>query len=101
MARRNTGNHTNYWQSRRIAGMSLLRADFRHHDYGSHTHDAFVIAVTEAGGAEIRSRNIAQKVGSSTLFVSNPAERQSARMGGSGRWCYRAFYLTEPAINAL
>ncbi len=37
MARRDTGNHTSYWQSRRIAGMSLLRADFRRHDYGTHS----------------------------------------------------------------
>jgi ketopantoate reductase len=28
MARRDTGNRTTYWQNRRIAGMSLLRADF-------------------------------------------------------------------------
>jgi AraC-like DNA-binding protein len=79
--------------------MSLLCADFSRHDYGPHTHDAFVIAVTEAGGAEIRSRSIAQKVGPSTLFVSNPEERQSARMGDSERWRYRSFYLTRPAID--
>jgi len=35
--------------------MSLLRADFTSHDYAPHTHHAFVIAVTEAGGAEINS----------------------------------------------
>jgi AraC-like DNA-binding protein len=101
MARRDTGNHTSYWQSRRIAGMSLLRADFRRHDYGTHSHDAFVIAVTEAGGAEIRNRNMAQKVGPATLFISNPEDRQSARMGDSDRWRYRAFYLARPAIDGL
>ncbi|MCD9298490.1 AraC family transcriptional regulator [Bradyrhizobium diazoefficiens] len=81
--------------------MSLLRADFRHHDYGSHTHDAYVIAVTESGGAEIRNRNVVRTVGAATLFVSNPDERQSARMGDSGRWRYRAFYLAQPAIGDL
>jgi AraC-like protein len=101
MARRHTGNHTSYWHSRRIPGMSLLRADFRHHDYGSHTHDAYVIAVTESGGAEIRNRNVVRTVGAATLFVSNPDERQSARMGDSGRWRYRAFYLAQPAIGDL
>ena len=101
MARRNTGNHTAYWQNKRIPGMSLLRADFTTHEYGPHTHDAFVIAITEAGGAEIKSRGAAAKVGPSTLFVSNPEERQSARMGGSERWIYRAFYLTRPAIDAV
>jgi AraC-like DNA-binding protein len=101
MVRRRTGNQTSYWHDRRIPGMSLLRADFRHHDYGSHTHDAYVIAVTESGGAEIRNRNIVRKVGAATLFVSNPDERQSARMGDSGRWRYRAFYLARPAIGDL
>ena len=70
MARRDTGNRTTYWQSKRIAGMSLLRADFVSHQFGPHTHDAFVIAVTEAGGAEISSRGITEKVGTETLFVS-------------------------------
>ncbi|MDE5440268.1 helix-turn-helix domain-containing protein [Bradyrhizobium sp. CSA207] len=101
MARRDTGNHTSYWHSRRIPGMSLLRADFRRHDYGTHTHDAFVIAVTEAGGTEIRNRNMARKVGPATLFVSNPGDRQSARMGDSENWRYRAFYLAQPAIDHL
>ena len=84
MVRRNTGNHTAYWQNQRIPGMSLLRADFTTHEYGPHTHDAFVIAVTEAGVAEIQSRGIAEKVGPCTLFVSNPEERQD-REGLCGR----------------
>jgi len=101
MARRDTGNRTTYWQSKRIAGMSLLRADFMSHQFSPHTHDAFVIAVTEAGGAEISSRGIAEKVGTATLFVSNPEEGQSARMDDGERWRYRAFYLTRPAIDAV
>jgi len=28
-----------------------MHADFTSHEYAPHTHDAFVIAVTEAGGA--------------------------------------------------
>ena len=101
MARRDTGNRTTYWQSKRIAGMSLLRADFISHQFGPHTHDAFVIAVTEAGGAEISSRGITDKVGTATLFVSNPEEGQSARMDDGEQWRYRAFYLTRPAIDAM
>jgi AraC-like DNA-binding protein len=101
MVRRRTGNQTSYWHDRRIAGMSLLRADFRHHDYGPHTHDAYVIAVTESGGAEIRNRNIVRRVGAATLFVSNPDDRQSAQMGDGDGWRYRAFYLARPAIGDL
>jgi AraC-like DNA-binding protein len=101
MARRDTGNRTTYWQNKRIAGMSLLRADFTAHQFSPHTHDAFVIAVTEAGGAQISSRGLTEKVGPSTLFVSNPEEGQSARMDEGESWLYRAFYLTGPAIDAV
>lgn len=101
MARRETGNRTVYWQNKRVAGMSLLCADFVAYQFSPHTHDAFVIAVTEVGGAEISSRGITEKVGPATLFVSNPDEGQSARMEAGERWRYRAFYLTRPAIDAV
>ena len=101
MARRDTGNRTTYWQSKRIAGMSLLCADFTAQQFSPHTHDAVVIAVTEAGGAAISSRGITEKVGRATLFVSNPEEGQSARMDDGEQWRYRAFYLTRPAIDAV
>ncbi|TPQ27398.1 AraC family transcriptional regulator [Bradyrhizobium guangdongense] len=101
MARRDTGNYSMFWQSRLIRGLSLLHADFSRHDYAPHTHDAFVIAVTESGSAEIANSGVTGKVDASTIFVSNPEERQSARMGDSVRWRYRAFYLTQRAIDDL
>jgi len=101
MVRRQSESRTTYWQSRRIPGLSLLRADFTAHQFAPHTHDAFVIAVTEAGGAEISSRGITEQIGASTLFVSNPDERQSSRMAAEQRWRYRSFYLTRSAIDAI
>ena len=81
--------------------MSLMRADFTTHDYAPHTHEEFVIAMTESGGAEIASGRIVERVCPSILFVSNPEERQSARMGASQRWLYRAFYMTVPAMKLI
>lgn len=101
MARRDPNNHTTFWRDRRMPGMSLLHADFTTHDYGPHTHDAFVIAVTEAGGAEFSSRGTIDHMGTAKLFVSNPEERQSARMGDSARWRYRALYLEASAVDAV
>jgi AraC-like DNA-binding protein len=77
--------------------MSLLRADFTTHDYAPHTHEAFVVAITESGGAEIANGRIAGRLCPSILFISNPEERQSARMGESNRWLYRSLYATRPA----
>lgn len=101
MARRDNRNVTKYWCSKRVSGMSLLRADFSTHDYGPHTHDAFVIAVTEGGGSEVSSVRGVGKICPSVLFVSNPEERQAARMGESRRWIYRSIYLTQAAIAAV
>ena len=99
MARRDTRNITKYWCTKSVPGMSLLRADFTSHDYAPHAHDAFVIAVTEAGGDEINSARGVEWVCPSILFVSSPQERQSARMGDSTRWVYRSVYLAEPAVR--
>jgi AraC-like DNA-binding protein len=101
VARRDPGNTTRYWRSKRLPGMSLLQAEFTTHDYVPHTHDTFVIAVTEVGSAEISNARIVERVGPSTLFVSNPEERQSARIGESKRWSYRSFYLTVSAAEQL
>lgn len=101
MARRDPRNVTKYWCCKPVPGMSLLRADFTTHNYGPHTHEAFVIAVTEAGGAEISNARVADRATPSTLFVSNPEERQSARMGDSTRWVYRSIYLTLPAMQFI
>jgi len=101
MARVDRRNVTRYWWDRHVPGLSLLHADFTAHDYPAHAHDAFVIAVTELGGARIRSRRVEEAVGPATLFISNPAEPQSAAMGDSPRWRYRSIYLARPAIDAL
>jgi hypothetical protein len=101
MSRRDNRNVAKNWLDERVSGLSLMHADFRCHDYSSHAHDAFVIAVTELGGAEIISRNISQTACPTTLFVSNPEEPQSSRVGSSQHWRYRSMYLTRPAIASV
>ena len=101
MARTDTRNWTKYWWDPHVSGLSLMCADFTSHDYAAHTHDAFVIAVTEAGGAQVRSRGVVEPACPWQLFVSNPEEPQSSRMGQSRRWRYRSMYLTQPAIDVV
>lgn len=81
--------------------MSLLHADLVNHNYPAHTHDAYVIAVTEAGGARVINGRHVDTVSQSTLFISNPEERQSASMVKGSRWLYRSFYLTERAAQYI
>jgi len=68
LARSANRNIAKYWWDKHTPGLSLMRADFTSHDYPSHTHDAFVIAATELGGARVRSRGTVGTIFSDTLF---------------------------------
>ncbi|WP_439495697.1 AraC family transcriptional regulator [Bosea sp. (in: a-proteobacteria)] len=101
MARVDLRNSSRYWRDPWVPGLSCLVADFTSHDYAPHSHEAFVVAVTEAGGAEFKSRGRTDEAKTSTLLVFNPDEPHSGRMGWSRRWLYRGLYLTSPAIETL
>jgi AraC-like DNA-binding protein len=98
VARSDRRSTTHYWRERHIAGLSLMLADLQAHDYAPHMHDAFVIAVTEAGGSRVFSRGVAESIDSRMLFVSNPAETQSSWMSGIPCWRHRSFYLDQGGI---
>ncbi|HEX2892341.1 AraC family transcriptional regulator [Vineibacter terrae] len=101
MARVDRRNVTRYWWDRHTQGLSLLRADFTTHEYPPHTHEAFVIAITETGGSVIKSRGQVEEAHPATLFVFNPAEPHAGWMGWSHRWRYRSLYLTQSAIDTV
>ncbi len=101
MARVDTRNSSRYWKDAHVPGLSCLAADFTSHDYAPHSHDALVVAVTEAGGAQFKSRGATDEANASALLVFNPAEPHSGRMGWSRRWRYRGLYLSQPAIDAM
>ena len=89
------------WSDRGLVGLSLLQADFTTHEYAPHSHDGSVIAITENGGAIIRSGRETVEARQTVLFISNPAEPQSAQMGRSQRWRYRSLYLSDPALSQV
>ena len=60
-----------------------------------------MVAVTEAGGSEFRSRGEVNEASTSALLVFNPTEPHSGRMARSARWRYRGLYLTETALESL
>jgi AraC-like DNA-binding protein len=91
-------NAAHFWQDPHVAGLSLLHADFTRHDYAPHSHDALVVAVTEAGGAEFTSRGSTDEAREDVLLVFNPDEPHSGRMARSPRWRYRSLYMEAPAI---
>jgi AraC-like DNA-binding protein len=60
-----------------------------------------VVAVTEVGGSEVKSRGEVIETSASVLLVFNPAEPHSGRMARSKRWRYRGLYLAHPALKKL
>ncbi|MDP9901801.1 AraC family transcriptional regulator [Variovorax ginsengisoli] len=101
MARLDPRNSSRYWHAPDLPGMDLLQADFTTHDYAPHVHDSLVVAVTEFGGSEFKSRGRTEVAHPRALLVFNPSEPHSGRMAGSARWRYRSFYLAEPAIQDI
>jgi AraC-like DNA-binding protein len=101
MARIDTKNTVRYWVDPHIAGLSCLHADLTTHGFSPHSHDGFVIAMTESGGAEFRSRGRTDEATAAALLVFNPDEPHSGRMGHSTRWRYRSLYLDQQAIAHL
>jgi AraC-like DNA-binding protein len=101
MARIDPCNAARHWRDADNPGLALLAADFTTHAYPPHSHEAFVVAVTEAGGSIIRSRGEESEADAATLHVFNPAEPHAGWMGKSRRWRYRGFYLERRAIAAL
>lgn len=101
MPRADHRNTSRYWSACGLPGLGLLHADFTTHEYAPHSHDGFVIAMTEAGGAIVRGGVETIEARPTVLFVSNPDEPQSARMGRSRRWRYRSFYLSVQAVSTV
>lgn len=94
-------NTTRYWHHPLVPGLGLLRADFTDHEYRPHVHSEMVVAVTESGGALITSDGVEAEARPDRLFVLNPGEVQSARMGSSRHWVYRGFYFGEDALEDI
>ncbi len=94
-------NFAKYWRDPHIPGLGLLRADFTTHEYCPHVHEEWVVAATEHGGAIVKSQGVAEDARDDTLLIFNPGEPQSARMGTSPRWIYRALYLDRSAMQQL
>jgi AraC-like DNA-binding protein len=92
-------NTSRYWLDPRLRGLSLLSADFTTHEFPSHTHDALLVAVTEAGGSEVAASGVPDEVHRAALLVVGPAEPHSSRMSRSTRWRYRSFYFMQSAMD--
>ncbi len=94
-------NRCRLWGDGALPGMLMMQADLTDHEFTPHVHDELVIAVTERGGAVFDSRGISDQAEEGSVLVFNPGEPHAGRMGHSARWRYRAFYLSQPALDRV
>lgn len=92
---------TRYWHPPEWAGLSCLEAVYSAQHFAPHSHDALVIAATEAGGSAYKSRGRSAEATCKVLLVFNPAEPHAGHMRHSRYWHYRGLYLARPALDAL
>jgi AraC-like DNA-binding protein len=84
-----------------LKGLSLLEADLTDQEFPPHVHDALVIAITEEGGAVVRTRGGSEAADPARVLVFNPGEPHSGDMGGSPHWRYRGLYFEQRALDRL
>lgn len=80
------------WQVEVFGGMELLHAHFIGQTFAPHTHDEFMIAVTDGGHGSPRFWGGVQQVGLDDLFVLNPGDVHSGGPAENASWRYRGFY---------
>lgn len=80
------------WRVDVLGGLDLLRARYVEFTFAPHTHEEFMIAVTEGGTALPRYRGGAHLVGPGDVLVLNPGEVHGGGPANRSIWRYRAFY---------
>jgi AraC-like DNA-binding protein len=85
-------DHARLWRVDVLGGLDLLRARYADFTFAPHTHEEFMIAVTEGGTALPRYRGGAHLVAPGDVLVLNPGEVHGGGPANRSIWRYRAFY---------
>src|SRR5574341_1180082 len=80
------------WRMDVLGGVELLRARYAEFTFPPHTHEEFLIAVTEDGAALPWYRRTAHLHGPGDVLVLNPGEVHGGGPASGSIWQYRAFY---------
>lgn len=82
-----------YWTSRRIRGLELLRARYLRHSFSRHYHEGYALGVIRHGALRFRflGRDHVAAAGSVNLVV--PGEVHDGHGADDRGWAYRMFYM--------
>jgi hypothetical protein len=83
-----------------LTGVELLRADYRHHAFVPHWHDAYMIAAAAAGSERVRHNRTEHVVGPGALALLNPGEiHDGEAVDPAIGWSFRALYVAPQAMQ--
>jgi AraC-like DNA-binding protein len=86
------GEVARYWRHPGLPGTDLLRARYVTHSFARHTHNAYTIALVEAGIEEWRARGALERAGPGGMPLVNPGTVHTGHAGTPEGWTYRVMY---------
>lgn len=84
-----------------MAGVEILHAHFRRHEYPRHTHETTTVALVDSGAASFAYRSQRFTATAGDAFVINPGEVHTGRPDTDQGYCYRVLYLDPAALAPL
>src|SRR5437764_14099304 len=86
------GELARFWRHPGLPGIDLLRARYVTHSFARHTHNAYTIALVEAGIEEWRARGSLERAGPGGMPLVNPGTVHTGHAGTPESWTYRVMY---------
>jgi AraC-like DNA-binding protein len=95
---RQRSEEAHLWRTDDFGGLELLRASYVDFVFTPHSHEDFLIALTEKGVGYPVFRRDSHAVGPGDVFVLNPEESHAGGPATYAPWGYRALY---PSMGLL
>ncbi|GIF76218.1 AraC family transcriptional regulator [Asanoa siamensis] len=96
-----SSNLVRYWSHPAVAGVDLMRARFRRHEFRRHSHETFAIGLIETGPEDLGFGTGSDIAASGGVVLINPGEVHAGRAAADNEWSYRVFYPDPELITAL
>lgn len=99
-SRRHSAPTAKFWHDHTL-GCDLGRAHVLGHAFPRHSHDTFIVIVSQRGTLRfVRSRQ-SEEVGAGAVMTLWPDEPHAGCPSPVDGWCYRAIYPSPSAVSAL
>jgi AraC-like DNA-binding protein len=85
-------DHARLWQAADLGGLELLQASYGRFAFTPHSHEGFLVAVTEGGVGGPVFRGEQHQVGPGDVLVLHPEQAHAGGPLTDAPWRYRALY---------